>query len=328
MSAPVLTLGLFDNSGTLIRTFQIAFNKFDLDTTPGSGQDDSQGYVAGSLVADRVAHKVYVCTDNTTSAASWQQITTGGGGGGTVTSIDVSGGTTGMTFTGGPITTSGTITMSGTLDVDNGGTGQTSYTDGQLLIGNSTGNTLTKATLTQGTGISITNGHGSITISATGGTGTVASVDVSGGTTGLTTSGGPITTSGTITIAGTLIVANGGTGHTSFTSHGVLLGNGSSGLNVTAAMTDGQLLVGQTSADPLPKTMSGDATMAASGALTVATVNGKTAIVSDGSVSFAANESMGGFKLTSLGNATTATDAMNMAMVYGASPYTYTQGGF
>lgn len=44
--------------------------------------------------------------------------------------------------------------------------------------------------------------------------GSVTSVDVSGGTTGLTTSGGPVTTSGTITIAGTLAVANGGTGAT------------------------------------------------------------------------------------------------------------------
>lgn len=51
--------------------------------------------------------------------------------------------------------------------VANGGTGQTSYTNGQLLIGNTTGNTLTKATLTAGSGISITNGAGSITISNT-----------------------------------------------------------------------------------------------------------------------------------------------------------------
>lgn len=46
------------------------------------------------------------------------------------------------------------------------------------------------------------------------GVGTVVSVGVSGGTTGLTTSGGPITGSGTITLAGTLGVANGGTGAT------------------------------------------------------------------------------------------------------------------
>jgi hypothetical protein len=44
------------------------------------------------------------------------------------------------------------------------------------------------------------------------GSGTVTSVDVSGGTTGLTTSGGPVTTAGVITIGGTLGVANGGTG--------------------------------------------------------------------------------------------------------------------
>lgn len=46
-------------------------------------------------------------------------------------------------------------------------------------------------------------------------TGSVTSVDVSGGTTGLTTSGGPITSSGTITLGGTLALANGGTGATS-----------------------------------------------------------------------------------------------------------------
>lgn len=54
------------------------------------------------------------------------------------------------------------------ISVSQGGTGQTSYTNGQLLIGNTTGNTLVKSTLTAGTGISITNGTGSITIAGTG----------------------------------------------------------------------------------------------------------------------------------------------------------------
>lgn len=88
------------------------------------------------------------------------------GTGGSVTSVAVSGGSTGLTTSGSPITTSGTITLAGTLAVANGGTGQTSYTDGQLLIGNTSGNTLTKATLTAGTGITITNAGGSITIAA------------------------------------------------------------------------------------------------------------------------------------------------------------------
>lgn len=70
----------------------------------------------------------------------------------------------------GALNLSQSAAITGTLPVANGGTGQTSYTDGQLLIGNTSGNTLTKATLTAGTGISITNGNGSITISSTGAT--------------------------------------------------------------------------------------------------------------------------------------------------------------
>jgi hypothetical protein len=108
-----------------------------------------------------------------------------------------------------------TADITGTLGVANGGTGQTSFTNGQLLIGNTTGNTLTPATLTAGSGVTITNGSGAITVAFTGpGAGSVTSVDVSGGTTGLTTSGGPITASGTVTLAGTLAAANGGTGLT------------------------------------------------------------------------------------------------------------------
>ncbi|HEX7260017.1 MAG TPA: hypothetical protein VF272_03760, partial [Candidatus Saccharimonadia bacterium] len=60
----------------------------------------------------------------------------------------------------------GNISFAGTLPVGSGGTGQNSYTDGQLLIGNSTGSTLSKSTLTAGSGITIVNGNGSITISA------------------------------------------------------------------------------------------------------------------------------------------------------------------
>lgn len=57
-------------------------------------------------------------------------------------------------------------TSASTLAVINGGTGQTSYTNGQLLIGNTTGNTLAKATLTGTTNqITITNGASSITLS-------------------------------------------------------------------------------------------------------------------------------------------------------------------
>jgi hypothetical protein len=118
-----------------------------------------------------------VAGTNVTITGTWPNQTidaSGGGGSGTVTSVAASVPSV-FSITGSPITTSGTlaITYSGTaLPVANGGTGQTSYTDGQLLIGNTTGNTLTKATLTAGTGITVTNASGSITIAASGGGGT------------------------------------------------------------------------------------------------------------------------------------------------------------
>ena len=115
--------------------------------------------------------------------------------------------------------------LSGVLPTSKGGTGQTTYSDGQLLIGNSTGNTLTKATLTAGSGVSITNGSGSITISATGSGGTVTSVGGTGTVNGITLTG-TVTSSGSLTlggalsgvsltsqVTGTLPAANGGTGN-------------------------------------------------------------------------------------------------------------------
>jgi len=74
------------------------------------------------------------------------------------------------------------------------------------------------------------------------GVGSVTSVNVSGGTTGLTTSGGPVTTSGTITLAGTLSVANGGTGSTSLAANNVILGNGTSAVQEVAPSTSGNVL--------------------------------------------------------------------------------------
>ena len=63
-----------------------------------------------------------------------------------------------------------TTNVTGTLPTANGGTGQTTYANGEVLIGNASGG-LTKATLAQGSNVTITNGDGQITISAAGSTG-------------------------------------------------------------------------------------------------------------------------------------------------------------
>ena len=85
-----------------------------------------------------------------------------------VSSVDVSGGTTGLTYTGGPITGSGTITMAGVLAVANGGTGATTQAAAQAnLLPSQAGN--------PGKLLS-TDGAGVLSWVAAGGTGTVTGV--------------------------------------------------------------------------------------------------------------------------------------------------------
>jgi hypothetical protein len=111
--------------------------------------------------------------------------------------------------------------VTGTLPVANGGTGTAS------------------PAIIAGTNITVSGTWPNQTINSTAsGSGTVTSVALSGGTTGLTVTGSPITTAGTITLAGTLEVANGGTGITSFgTGVATFLGTPSSA-NLAAAVTD------------------------------------------------------------------------------------------
>jgi len=99
-------------------------------------------------------------------------------GAGTVTSVDGSGGTTGLTLTGGPITSSGTLTLGGTLAVANGGTGAT----------------------TAGAALTALGAYPSANPSGfTNNTGTVTSVGFTGGILSVATA----TTTPALTIAGT-----------------------------------------------------------------------------------------------------------------------------
>ena len=165
----------------------------------GYGGTGHTSYTAGQLLIGKADGSLAKAT---LTASTGVTITNGDGtitisatgSGGTVTSVTGSaplastGGNTpnlslNLKANGGLVTESnnlavdlGASSITGTLAVSDGGTGQTTYTDGQLLIGNSTGNTLSKSTLTAGSGVTITNGAGTITISAHGSGGTITAV--------------------------------------------------------------------------------------------------------------------------------------------------------
>ena len=163
-------------------------------------------------------------------------------GTGTVTSVDVSGGATGLTTSGGPVTDSGVITLSGTLSALHGGTGANTYITGDMLYASDT-DTLSKRSIgAEGQVLTVVGG---VPIwSTVSGTGSVTSVDVSGGTTGLTATGGPVTSSGIITLGGTLATSNGGTGLTAFAANQVFYAGSTSTMDQSANFTfDGTSLL-------------------------------------------------------------------------------------
>ena len=124
--------------------------------------------------------------------------------------------------------------------------------------------------------------------------GTVTSVDVSGGTTGLTFSGGPITTSGTITMAGTLAIANGGTNGTATPTAGAIAYGTGTAYAFTSAGSAGQVLTSGGAGVPTWTTAT--------------SANTASAIVQrDASGNFSA----GTITATLSGNASTATTATN-----------------
>lgn len=116
--------------------------------------------------------------------------TSGVVGTGTVTSVNGSGGTTGLTLTGGPITTAGTLTLGGVLAIANGGTNASTANSAlNNLLPNQSGNAGKFLT---------TNGTDASWVTAAG-TGTVTSVALTAPSE-ISVSGSPITTSGTFAL--------------------------------------------------------------------------------------------------------------------------------
>jgi hypothetical protein len=135
-------------------------------------------------------------------------------------------------------------------------------TDGQIPIGSS-GADPVLAAITPGDGIDVTNAAGAITIAvdlkANGGLvidTTELAVDL-----------------GASAITGTLAVGDGGSGATTLTDHGVLLGSGTDPITALGVMTNGQLVIGSTGADPVVASITdgeGIYTTVGAGTLTIA----------------------------------------------------------
>lgn len=152
----------------------------------------------------------------TWNGAGWINYGVVGTAPGTVTSVQASGGTTGLSFTGGPITTGGTLTLAGTLNVANGGTGANGAANARtnlgLVIGSDVQAYSTKLAAYAGgdTPSAFTLGivdsadaaawRTAIGAGTSSTTGTVTSVSGSVPT-GFSIAGSPITTSGTLAIS-------------------------------------------------------------------------------------------------------------------------------
>lgn len=148
-----------------------AANRIAYQTAP-----DTTGFVSAPVAADTFLRW-------SGSGFTWSAVA----GAGTVTSVDGSGGTTGMTLTGGPITSAGTLTLGGILNVASGGTGVGTLTG--YVKGNGTSSFTASSTIPN-TDIS---GLGTMS------TQSASSVAITGGAINGTTIGGTTPAAGTFT---------------------------------------------------------------------------------------------------------------------------------
>jgi hypothetical protein len=183
----------------------------------------------GATGATGTAATVTVGSTTTTAPGASANVTNSGTSSAAILDFSIPTGSTGpaATIAVGSTTTSNPGTNANVVNVGTSSTAVFDFTiprGAGINVGGAPGQVLTKLT-------SADFDTGWVTIS---GTGTVTSINASGGTTGLTFTGGPVTTLGTLTLGGTLAVANGGTGATTLT--GYVYGNGTSAMTASTTI--------------------------------------------------------------------------------------------
>ena len=132
------------------------------------------------------------------------------------------------------MTTQNAVNSTYPFSVANGGTGLATITAHGIMVGEGTSAV---------NPIVLTNGQ--MLIGSTGADPSAATITSTGTSITVTTGAGTLN----IDIAAPVSVANGGTGATSLTAHGILVGEGTSAIT-SKVLTNGQLLIGSTGADP------------------------------------------------------------------------------
>jgi len=181
----------------------------------------------------------------------------------------------------------GSVTVStGTIPVSKGGTGATSLTDGGVLLGSGTGAVTAMGVLSDGQMIvgdgttdPVAESGATLRSSIGVGTGdspqfTAVNIGAASDTTVARASAGDINVEGNLVYraGGTDVpVADGGTGASSLTDGGVLLGSGTGAITAMAVLGDGEMIVGDGTTDPVAE--SGATLRTSIGLGTMAVVN-------------------------------------------------------